>query len=303
VHFVGKSDFVANAVDALAAAAVADRDVKAIAWRNKTVHLINSSVRARLYGDNPPPWVVGERVMSASSEGFEGNKMHTDQEGVIVAVSATAQPHPDVASRPDLDGLLVVNLRIRAEQLRGPGTGAAEGLAVGQQGTRVGECTAHCIHPDSAGELEARLRARRAQANELTYRLGQVHSPELHAAARAAWIQFWSLKGAFADIRYCHAITAHRSQGSTYAEVWVDGHDILANTMNKEEALKCLYVAVSRASHTVWFSCGRAPNRRLYRAAGGRVAARDPDRQARLVVATVAHNRRVYRAAGARAYW
>ena len=35
--------------------------------------------------------------------------------------------------------------------------------------------------------------------------------------------EYWELKEVFADIRYCHAITAHRSQGSTYEEVWVDG--------------------------------------------------------------------------------
>jgi len=45
-------------------------------------------------------------------------------------------------------------------------------------------------------------------------------------------------------------MTVHKSQGSTFENVFVDAEDILANP-NREEALRCLYVAVSRASHNV----------------------------------------------------
>lgn len=61
------------------------------------------------------------------------------------------------------------------------------------------------------------------------------------------WSAFWKLKEEFKDIRYIHSITSHKSQGSTYKKAFVDANDILSNP-NVEEALKCFYVAVSRAS-------------------------------------------------------
>jgi AAA domain/UvrD-like helicase C-terminal domain len=61
------------------------------------------------------------------------------------------------------------------------------------------------------------------------------------------WDLFWKLKEAFHDIAYGYALTAHRSQGSTFDRVFVDGGDILLNR-NIEERTKCLYVACSRAS-------------------------------------------------------
>lgn len=59
------------------------------------------------------------------------------------------------------------------------------------------------------------------------------------------WKDFWAFKEAFHKLRHGYAITAHRSQGSTYEEVFVDWRDILINR-NKAEAYRCLYVACSR---------------------------------------------------------
>lgn len=59
------------------------------------------------------------------------------------------------------------------------------------------------------------------------------------------WRKFWNLKELFHEIKYGYAITAHRSQGSTYETVFVDYVDILFNR-NRKEAFQCLYVACSR---------------------------------------------------------
>lgn len=59
------------------------------------------------------------------------------------------------------------------------------------------------------------------------------------------WKKFWALKELFHEIKYAYAITAHRSQGSTYEQVFVDYQDILYNR-NRKEAFQCLYVACSR---------------------------------------------------------
>lgn len=59
------------------------------------------------------------------------------------------------------------------------------------------------------------------------------------------WKQFWKMKELFHDIKYAYAITAHRAQGSTYENVYVDYQDILLNR-ERREAFQCLYVATSR---------------------------------------------------------
>ena len=61
-----------------------------------------------------------------------------------------------------------------------------------------------------------------------------------------AWRAFWSWRTQFHSVRYPYALTAHRSQGSTFDHVMVDQRDILYNR-NAEEALRCLYVADTRA--------------------------------------------------------
>ena len=70
----------------------------------------------------------------------------------------------------------------------------------------------------------------------------------LAAEARVAprkWGAFWEFKDAFHKLRHSYAITAHRSQGSTYNAAFVNWQDILLNR-NKPEAMRCLYVACSR---------------------------------------------------------
>lgn len=65
------------------------------------------------------------------------------------------------------------------------------------------------------------------------------------------WKTFWAMKDAFHKLRHAYAITAHRSQGSTYDTVFVDWKDILLNR-DRQEAFKCLYVACTRAKRRVF---------------------------------------------------
>ena len=67
------------------------------------------------------------------------------------------------------------------------------------------------------------------------------------------WKRYWDLKDMFHDIRYAYALTAHRSQGSTYTDVFVDFQDVLYNR-NRREAFQCLYVACSRARKRLYLA-------------------------------------------------
>lgn len=61
------------------------------------------------------------------------------------------------------------------------------------------------------------------------------------------WRAFYHIKETWADLRPIHALTCHKSQGSTYEEVFVDLDDIGKNTL-WQECARLAYVAVTRAS-------------------------------------------------------
>lgn len=69
----------------------------------------------------------------------------------------------------------------------------------------------------------------------------------LSAGTSEGWKDFYATRDWAADLQTHHAITAHRSQGSTYTRVVVDAADILKNP-DHVEAARCLYVACSRPS-------------------------------------------------------
>jgi hypothetical protein len=85
------------------------------------------------------------------------------------------------------------------------------------------------IHPDSAAEFER----------------DSMHKAHDAKGNSKLWKKFWDHKELFHDIKYAYALTAHRAQGSTYENVWVDYQDVLYNR-NRKEAFQCLYVACSR---------------------------------------------------------
>lgn len=94
---------------------------------------------------------------------------------------------------------------------------------------------ARVLHEDSQAEYDRRVERLAAEAK----------------ADRKRWRHFWDFKDAFHGIRHAYAITAHRSQGSTYNAVFVDWHDIMMNR-SKNEGLRCLYVACTRPKRELY---------------------------------------------------
>lgn len=62
---------------------------------------------------------------------------------------------------------------------------------------------------------------------------------------RMAWAAFWTLKESVAHVRYGFALTAHRVQGSTVRNDFLDLRDIFCNS-TKSEAMRCAYTGASR---------------------------------------------------------
>lgn len=59
---------------------------------------------------------------------------------------------------------------------------------------------------------------------------------------------YYKIIDKFADISYGYCITVHKSQGSTYNNVFVDFNNILSSNFQENQKVKCIYTAVTRAS-------------------------------------------------------
>ena len=66
-----------------------------------------------------------------------------------------------------------------------------------------------------------------------------------NARENRKWRDFYVFIQHFSSIKPAHSLTVHRSQGSTFDDVYVSFENILKNP-NKKESLQCLYVAITR---------------------------------------------------------
>ena len=64
------------------------------------------------------------------------------------------------------------------------------------------------------------------------------------------WKDYFSFAEKFADVKYNHAITVHKSQGSTYKQAIVNVSNLNLNK-NSKERRRLMYTAITRASDTL----------------------------------------------------
>lgn len=67
-----------------------------------------------------------------------------------------------------------------------------------------------------------------------------------------SWVRYYDYLESFADYQYNHAVTVHKSQGSTYKYSFVNISEIMRNR-NDIERCRMLYTAITRASDKNFF--------------------------------------------------
>lgn len=186
-------------------------DIKVIAWRNKTVNAYNERIRSN-FGFTRP-YEVGDILMIAEPVEEAGHIVASIDDEYIVSevLDSSISVWMDDGSKPSVD---VWILQLQDAE------GSKLCLNIAKEQFEV----------DRLLSIKADL-AHNAKPN----------------MKRKFWLDFWSAKRQFHKVRYGYAITAHRAQGSTYLEVFVDQQDIMQNS-NKREAMRALYVASTRAS-------------------------------------------------------
>ena len=179
---------------------------KIIAWRNETVLNWNHLVRNFLWGSSQSElWLPGDRCVIASPI----KEDLTEGRTVATVDDEGVIIDLEVCTHPVYQEVKVFTMSIALDD--------------------KASIKAYVIHPEGLMPYKSILNEKLLTAKR----------------DRTKWPSFYNFKNSFNDVRHGYAITAHRSQGSTYNQVLVDMSDILLNR-NRVEALKCLYVAMSR---------------------------------------------------------
>lgn len=130
-----------------------------------------------------------------------------------------------------------------------------EGRVLDRHGVRVGELLAWAIEVDFGSPLGRKL------IHVLQPRSEAAHKAYCDRLAKEKrWKEFWEEKERFASIAPPYALTAHKSQGSTYEATYIDVRNVLRTYQWQKEKTgadktgernRLLYTAFSRASQEI----------------------------------------------------
>ena len=115
------------------------------------------------------------------------------------------------------------------------------GTAYTITGNEQKDCVIQVVSRNDIGLYNQKLQELASRAKRQTNR----------ALKKQAWGDFWEYKGRYADVDFGYAITAHKSQGSTYDIVVVDEKDIMGTTAtSNQEKSELIYTALTRPRKT-----------------------------------------------------
>lgn len=196
-----------------------------VAWTNARVKLLNAYVRGLLLGPD------AQRYAYLPGETLVANETITANDEILLAnetaVTVTKAQPGNYATDMELPGYWLEVTTAEGKDHR-------------------------LFVPDDLSASRRYLAILSRQAQTLKKLAGQ--SEEGDRQSRTAWRQYFEAKESFADLRPPHAVTVHKSQGSTYQHVLVQVEDIAQAAHHPGHLLaRLLYVALTRAAQTATF--------------------------------------------------
>ncbi len=194
------------------------RVCRAVAWTNKTVEAINARVHAGLFPDCKSPFAVGEEVMAQSEfktvedKDFAPKPVRVFNSEELIVESVVLEKHPRFSSIP-----------------------AWKMVLSRDDGSRV-----IAFYPVDYA-------AYKSEINRLWTEYRALKQKGEHKDAKKISDHAWDMARAFAPIRHNYAMTAHKSQGSTFDTALVHWDDLSCHRQDFDFN-RLLYVAMTRAS-------------------------------------------------------
>jgi exodeoxyribonuclease-5 len=195
---------------------------KVIAWRNKTVDIMNNLVRKVIYGEE----YLGSKILI-------GEKLIANNP--IIEMSQILFNTNDEFSVEDFE--------IKSEKVK----------VAGEEGTLKYYETKVSYLNDEDKKVIYYIDILHEDSESYFY----VLSSKLKKIAiekrgkEKSWIKYYEFIRRFADVSYAYAITAHKSQGSTYNTAFVFEDDIDVN-LNVVERNRIKYTAYTRSSKKLY---------------------------------------------------
>ena len=184
---------------------------KAIAWRNVVVNKLNMFIRSHLYPEAREFFCEGDRVILTEP---------------CAELSMARGQQRKTMHTTDTEGV-VDRYTLESHPIH-----------------REFQCYHLSATSDEGRKMDLWVLAQ----DKKTQSAWKARKEQLLQSARAnsrLWPGFWSFLESFHAVWHGYAITAHRAQGSTYEQAFVNSSDIFCN-QNRGEAFRCLYVACTR---------------------------------------------------------
>jgi len=203
---------------------------KIIAWRNKTVDTMNGIIRNVIYGEEArtSKILLGEKLIANNPVIQEGYVvLNTNEEFTVTAFDVkTDNLRFMISKNPDDEP---VDLTIKYYDTD------VVYISDNDEEIKVG---IEILHEDSEAEFNKFANVLRLRAIE-------------KRGADKSWLHYYNFLRRYADVNFAYAITAHKSQGSTYNTTFVLEDDINMN-LDVVERNRIKYTAYTRASKKVY---------------------------------------------------
>ena len=244
-----------------------------LSWTNKQTDNYNNNVRYTIYNDKEiERFEVGDILIMSEfysikeTDNYDDNKFYTSEQIKVIKINRTVKTIPRLTENLDNKTSRIKNIHdIKEKYLRkvkeinkaikrkyNVWKIIVVKLNIDSQEDEK-EYPIYVVDESSIGAIESDIEIARNKIKELVSYYNSIHKENINTIDNLIISKLWKefnnkFIDPFAQINYGFSITVHKSQASTFYNVFVDLHDIFKNK-NSEEAKKCLYTAVTRTSN------------------------------------------------------